>query len=72
LRKLAADVWTLLGLHGFARIDVRLDAQGAPMILEVNPNPCLDPHSGFAAAAVEANLSYAECVDLILQSAQRG
>jgi D-alanine-D-alanine ligase len=72
LRALAAATWTLLGLRGFARIDFRLDADGTPMILEVNPNPCLDPHSGFAAAAAEANLSYAECVDLILRAAQTG
>ena len=69
LRELAVATWTLLGLRGFARIDFRLDAQGAPMVLEVNPNPCLDPHSGFAAAAAEASLSYADCVDLILHSA---
>ena len=72
LSDLARRTWSLLGLRGFARIDFRIDADGAPMILEVNPNPCLDPHSGFAAAAAQANLSYAECVDLILRAAVSG
>jgi D-alanine-D-alanine ligase len=72
LSDLARRTWSLLGLRGFARIDFRIDAQGEPMILEVNPNPCLDPHSGFAAAAAQANLSYAECVDLILRAAVSG
>jgi len=72
LGELARQTWNLLGLRGFARIDFRIDARGAPMILEVNPNPCLEPQSGFAAAAAEAKLSYAECVDLILRAAQTG
>jgi D-alanine-D-alanine ligase len=72
LSEVARKTWELLGLRGFARIDFRIDAGGAPMILEVNPNPCLHPLSGFAAAAAEANMSYAECVDLILQAAQTG
>jgi D-alanine-D-alanine ligase len=69
LSETARKTWNLLGLRGFARIDFRIDAGGAPMILEVNPNPCLHPLSGFATAAAEAKLSYPECVDLILQSA---
>jgi D-alanine-D-alanine ligase len=72
LSEVARKTWELLGLRGFARIDFRIDAGGAPMILEVNPNPCLHPLSGFAAAAAEANMSYAECVNLILQAAQTG
>jgi D-alanine-D-alanine ligase len=69
LSDVACKTWNLMGLRGFARIDFRIDAGGAPMILEVNPNPCLHPLSGFASAAAEAKLSYPECVDLILQSA---
>jgi D-alanine-D-alanine ligase len=72
LSELACRTWSLLGLRGFARIDFRIDAGGTPMILEVNPNPCLDPLSGFAAAAAQANLSYAECIDLILHAALSG
>ena len=72
LSDLACETWRVLGLKGFARVDFRLDASGAPMILEANPNPCLDPKSGFAVAAAEANMSYGDCVALILQSAQRG
>ncbi|MGD0143776.1 MAG: D-alanine--D-alanine ligase [Rhizomicrobium sp.] len=72
LSDLARRTWSLLGLRGFARIDFRIDAEGRPAILEVNPNPCLDPHSGFAAAAAQANLSFAECVDLILRAAVSG
>jgi D-alanine-D-alanine ligase len=67
--ELSRTSWKLLGLRGYARVDFRLDAEGAPSILEINPNPCLEPEAGFAAAALKAGLSYAELVDRIAQSA---
>jgi D-alanine-D-alanine ligase len=71
LSDLARRTWTLFRTRGYARIDFRLDASGAPMILEANPNPCLEPHAGFAAAAAQADFSYAELVEHILRRADR-
>jgi len=68
-KELSRSTWQLLGVRGYARVDFRLDATGAPMILEINPNPCIEPEAGFAAAAAKAGISYAELVDRILQSA---
>ncbi len=69
LAGLARRTWELFRARGYARIDFRLDASGAPMILEANPNPCLEPHAGFAAAAAQADFSYAELVEHILRRA---
>src|SRR5215471_19439951 len=41
LANLARKVYRLLKIRGFARIDVRLTAQGEVFLLEVNPNPSL-------------------------------
>jgi D-alanine-D-alanine ligase len=71
LRGLVERVWTLFGLRGFARVDFRLDDDGRPMILELNPNPCLESGAGLAAAALEAGLSYADLVETILKAAIR-
>ena len=41
-----------------------------PYVLEVNPNPCINPQdSGFIASAGVAGFSYAEIVDEILACA---
>ena len=71
LAALAQKAWSLFGMRGYARIDFRIDAAGAPMILEANPNPCLEPHAGFAAAAQAAGFSYVELVDRVLLTAHQ-
>jgi D-alanine-D-alanine ligase len=69
LTRLAEGAWRLFGLRGFARVDFRVDETGAPFILELNPNPCLEPGAGLAAAAAQAGISYPELVERILRAA---
>ena len=56
-------------LAGYARVDLRLDEAGVPVILEVNTNPCLSADAGFVAAAREAGLAPADLVARILEAA---
>jgi D-alanine-D-alanine ligase len=72
LEKLARDCWMLFGLNGYARVDIRVDAENRPFILEVNPNPCLEPDAGFAAASVQAGMSYDELIETIVRAAVQG
>jgi D-alanine-D-alanine ligase len=69
LTELSEAAWRLFRLKGFARIDFRVNEESEPFILEINPNPCLEPGSGFAAAAAEAGMSYAETLERILEAA---
>jgi D-alanine-D-alanine ligase len=68
LKLLALSCWTLFQLSGYARVDFRVDATGAPFILEVNMNPCLSPDAGFAAAAAEGGLGYDAMVGRIVEA----
>jgi D-alanine-D-alanine ligase len=72
LETLAKECWTLFGLNGYARVDFRVDAEDRPQILEVNPNPCLEPTAGFPASASQAGLSYDALIGEILRAALRG
>ncbi len=67
LRATALRVWNLFDLHGYARVDFRVDPDGIPWLLEVNANPCLSPDSGFVAMADRAGLSFADVVERIVQ-----
>ena len=52
----------------YARFDWRLDDNGTPRLLEVNPNPgwCWDGH--LAKMAKLADISYARMLNMILQA----
>jgi D-alanine-D-alanine ligase len=69
LERLAKQCWELFGLSGYARVDFRVDQAGSPYILEINPNPSLDPDAGVAAACEQAGLSYAGLIDAIVRAA---
>jgi len=71
LEDLARACWRIFGLSGYARVDFRVDASGAPWILEVNANPCLAPDAGFAAALAAAGVGYGEAVCGLVESARR-
>lgn len=69
LKRIAADCWRLFGLRGYARVDLRVDAEGEPWVLEVNANPCLSPDAGFVAAAERGGLTMADVVARIVADA---
>ena len=69
LGELAQRCWELFGLAGYARVDFRVDAEGRPWILEVNPNPCLTDETGLAGAAEAAGISPAEVIERIVADA---
>jgi D-alanine-D-alanine ligase len=68
VREMALASWRLCGLSGYARVDFRLDENGAPHVLEVNANPCLAANAGFMAAAGKAGLSKGEVIKRILDA----
>jgi D-alanine-D-alanine ligase len=71
LTEVAKKCWTLFGLRGYARVDVRMDQQGTPFVLEVNANPCLAKDAGFIAAAIEAGFRYRQVIEMVLHAAIR-
>lgn len=72
LEHLSKACWGLFGMTGYARVDFRVDNNGQPYILEINPNPCLEPNAGVAAAAEQARMSYADLIGDIVRAALHG
>lgn len=77
--ELARDIISLslrafraVGAWGYGRVDVRLDAEGRPCILEVNCNACLEDGYGLARQADQAGISYPRLLQMIVKAALEG
>ena len=64
--------WPVFELSCYARVDFRIDEAGRPLVIDVNPNPCLTPDAGFPAAAERAGIGYEALVGAILDRALAG
>jgi D-alanine-D-alanine ligase len=64
-------VYKVLEQSGYARIDLRLDAEGRVFVLEANPNPQIARGEDFADSAAAAGLPYAALIQRILTTGLR-
>ena len=61
------DIYRLLTIDGYARIDLRLAADNKFYFIEANPNPILAEDEDFAQAAAKAGLPYPQLIDRIIR-----
>ena len=66
-RDVALAAWKLVGGSGYGRVDMRIDAEGRPWILEVNANPDIAPDAGLARMAGVAGMPYSALIREICQ-----
>jgi D-alanine-D-alanine ligase len=66
IRGLAKRVYRALGLSGYARIDMRMDAEGQLYVLEANPNPQIAQDEDFADSAKNAGYPYKDLLQELL------
>lgn len=69
LRELALRAFQVLGCEGWGRIDVMIDRNGAPFLLEANTVPGMTGHSLVPMAAKAAGIAFDDLVIRILEGA---
>ena len=69
-RQVAIQVFQVLRGRGFPRVDVILDGQGTPQVLEINTIPGMTPTSLLPMAAQEMGMEFDDLVVEILKTAQ--
>jgi D-alanine-D-alanine ligase len=67
IRALAKQVYEILELTGYARIDFRMDQGGQAYVLEANPNPQIARDEDFADSAKRAGISYSDLIQRALE-----
>jgi D-alanine-D-alanine ligase len=71
VERVARASWAALGLRDYGRIDLRVDADDTPWVIDVNPNPDISPDAGVARAAKLAGMSYPQLIAHIAGVAYR-
>jgi len=69
IRRLATRAYRILGLSGYARLDLRLPANGPPQLIEANATPDVAAAEDFAASAKAAGIPYPDLLERILRLA---
>lgn len=70
IKKVSIDTYKVLKCRDWSRIDLRLDKNGEPNIIEINPLPGIIPdpneNSSFPKAARAAGIEYNDMINLVL------
>lgn len=69
ISRIARQAFCLLGGSGYARVDFRVNDNGQPQVIEVNPNPDISPGTGAARQAKASGMTYSQFVEKLLQLA---
>jgi D-alanine-D-alanine ligase and related ATP-grasp enzymes len=69
VRRVALRAWKLAGGFGYGRVDMRIDGNGQPWILEVNANPDIAPDAGLARMGRVAGIEYSALIRNICELA---
>lgn len=66
LNEIVLKCWNVFKLKGYARVDMRIDKNENPYVIEINANPCMSPDSGLVAATQEAGIPITEVLQRII------
>lgn len=71
LEEIAIKVYKIMGCSDYARVDVRLDKNETPYVIDVNPNPCISPDSGFVRSSEAYGIDYKNLINAIMKNCER-
>lgn len=71
LELIAVTAWNAVGGEGYGRVDLRIDRDGRPWLLEVNPNPDIAADAGLARMARVAGMDYNALIRRICEAGLR-
>jgi D-alanine-D-alanine ligase len=69
IKDIALSCYKIMGCRDYARVDMRIDKEGNPYVLEVNPNPDLSRNAGFMRSASVYGLTSEETIVKIAEIA---
>lgn len=69
IKEIATDTYNILDCHDYGRVEVRVDKEGNPYILELNPNPSINKGDSTPNCAAEIGMDYDRFIYHVLELA---
>lgn len=69
IEQTARAAWDAIGLRDYGRVDLRIDADGTPWVIDVNPNCDISPDAGVHRAAIAHGWDYPTLIGRIAELA---
>jgi D-alanine-D-alanine ligase len=71
IERTCKEIYRLLTIDGYARIDLRLSSENKLYFIEANPNPHLAADEDFAQSAGKAGVKYPQLIDALIRLGMR-
>ncbi len=69
ISEIALDTYNILDCHDYGRVEIRVDKNGNPYVIELNPNPSINDGDAVPGAAEFLGMEYADFIEYILKLA---
>lgn len=69
ITEIAIDTYNILGCHDYGRVEVRVDKNNNPFVLELNPNPSINMHDCVPIVAELVGMDYGDFLEEIIRLA---
>lgn len=67
LGEIALDTYNILDCHDYGRVEIRVDENNNPYVLELNPNPSINIGDGVPTSAKLVGLNYGDLLEEIIR-----
>jgi len=71
ISEIALDTYNILDCHDYGRVELRVDANGNPYVLELNPNPSINMGDCVPNCAKMVGMDYGDFIEEIIAMAAR-
>ncbi|MBN2096406.1 ATP-grasp domain-containing protein [Candidatus Peregrinibacteria bacterium] len=69
ITEISIDTYNILGCHDYGRVEIRVDKNSNPHVLELNPNPSINIGDCLPTVAKLVNMDYGDFLEEIIRSA---
>lgn len=66
ITEMALDTYNILDCHDYGRVEIRLDKNNNPYVLELNPNPSINENDILPLSAKSIGLNYGDLIEEII------